>query len=361
MHSKFLRWLSLFGLFAVVAFQASAQAPAAPAAAPAPGSQLAPGRIKASRVIGKVTVEDKNTKAVREVANDMEITQGNIVHTAENSSVVLIFSSGASINLAHTSDLDIETFLQDPFPDNYEPSKREDEPSISRTEIKLTRGELVGNVKKLRNAGQPNGSTFKVGTPVGAAGIRGTTFRIVYRPTGNGQAFNFTLTTVEGNVEVQFTGQVTAPPTAVTQNQEVVINNVTVDTATNTLSITTSTGATTTTTTFTAPPVAQTADVTNVQAAQVAAQQIIQAVATTVFTAPPPTTQTQTQTNQQGTTQGSQTDTSNQNNQNQQSQSNQNSQTNNPPSNQQKSNPVTSPGGTNTGTDLTPGAGLGKQ
>jgi hypothetical protein len=75
------------------------------------------------------------------------------------------------------------------------------EPTVSRTNLRLEFGEMVGNVKTLNRAA---GSTFSVSTPAGAAGIRGTTFRIVYRPTGDGQAFNFTLSTSEG--VVQFDG-----------------------------------------------------------------------------------------------------------------------------------------------------------
>lgn len=56
---------------------------------------------------------------------------------------------------------------------------------------------MVGNVKTLNHAAE---SMFSVSTPAGAAGIRGTTFRIVYRPTGNGQAFNYQLSTSEGVV-----------------------------------------------------------------------------------------------------------------------------------------------------------------
>jgi hypothetical protein len=59
---------------------------------------------------------------------------------------------------------------------------------------------LLGKVAHLK---QEQGSYFTVQTPVGAAGIRGTTFRIVFRPTGTGQAFAFSLSTVEGNVNFQ--------------------------------------------------------------------------------------------------------------------------------------------------------------
>ena len=67
---------------------------------------------------------------------------------------------------------------------------------------------------------------------VGAAGIRGTTFKLVFKPTGTGQAFAlFSLSTVEGNVHLEQPGapgpQPGAPQTpqgvAVTNGQEVVV------------------------------------------------------------------------------------------------------------------------------------------
>jgi hypothetical protein len=387
MYSKLSRWLSLVGLLTFVAFDAAAQAPAAAAPAsapaPAPGTQLR-GDIRATRVVGVVTWEDKVTKAISPLAENQIIHDNAIVHTGENASVLLLFSSGASISLAHTSDLDIENFTQDPFA-SYEPAKEKEEPSISNTSIKLTRGELVGNVKKLKNAGQPGGSKFTVGTPVGAAGIRGTTFRIVYRPTGNGQAFNFVMTTLEGNVEVTLaTGTVAAPPVSVTDNNEVVINNVTVNTTTNEVTVTNNAGQTTVVAT---PPAAQAADLTNVQAVTAAAQQIAQAVANVVFTAPT-TTNTNTgntggtgntgtggDTTNNGTPNNNGTsgtnDTNNNSNQGTNNNSNQtpnnsnnsnnsnNNNSNNNNSNNNNSNLNGSPGGTSNTPHLTPGAGTG--
>ena len=53
------------------------------------------------------------------------------------------------------------------------------EPGTSVTKLNLTRGELVGRVVHLN---VDKGSEFTVRTPVGAAGIRGTIFRIIFRP-----------------------------------------------------------------------------------------------------------------------------------------------------------------------------------
>lgn len=284
MLTKLSSWLSLFALLALFTFEAAAQAPAG--APTAPGTTQLPGSIKATRVVGKVTYENIATKAVNDLTNGMEITQGNIVRTDVNSSVVLMFSNGASINLAFSSELNIETFTQDPFAGNFEPAKSEDEPSVSTTNIQLTKGELVGNVKKLKRGG-PVESKFTVGTPVGAAGIRGTTFKITYRPSTDGRTFTFTMTTIEGRVEVTIgSGTVNAlPASVVTNNQEIVLNNVEVNTTTNVVTATTSTGQTVA---VTAPPPAVDAPVSTVAQVTAVATQLAQAVVNVVFVTPTP-------------------------------------------------------------------------
>lgn len=165
-----------------------------------------PGRIVVARISGAVTLTLKADGSVRPAINNEQIAAGYIVTTAPGASVVLIFSNGATVNLRGDSVLDIETFLQDPFAQDFKVAEATAEPSTSTTRLNLTRGELIGNVKKLNAA---DGSTFSVQTPVGAAGIRGTTFRIVFRPDGAGRA-QFSITTVEGNV-VLLVGEVEVP------------------------------------------------------------------------------------------------------------------------------------------------------
>jgi hypothetical protein len=223
MHTKLLSWFLLLGFSVLLTSEAYSQGAAA-AAAPAAAATQPAGRIVAARVRGTVTATDKTTTVSRSVADGAEISQGSIVRVEKDSSVVLVFSNGATINLGADSVLDIQQFTQDPFADSFSPADATDEPSTSTTKLKLMRGELVGKVAKLKKA---QGSSFAVETPVGAAGIRGTTFRIVFRPDGNGKAF-FSMTTLEGDVEVTLaTGSVNAP-VSVTDNKEVVIADITV-------------------------------------------------------------------------------------------------------------------------------------
>jgi hypothetical protein len=215
MNTKALLWPVLFG-FVFMLTGATARA------------AQEQGRIIARGVKGKVTAKEKAAAAVVNpvtVTNNMELRQGMTITTEVNASVVLIFANGATVNLGTDSSLDIDEFTMEPSSAPLNPDTITDEPTVSKTKINLTKGELVGKVAKLNKAG---GSDFTVGTPVGAAGIRGTTFRIVYRPNGNGQAF-FSLTTVEGNVEVTLATGNVAAPVGVGASQEVVLTNVTVN------------------------------------------------------------------------------------------------------------------------------------
>ncbi|MEY3775111.1 MAG: hypothetical protein RLZZ129_1891 [Verrucomicrobiota bacterium] len=210
----------MVGFAALLCADAQAQQPAAP------------GQIKAARVTGSVSAtKDGVTIAV---TRGTELSQGYVINTAKNSSVVLVFSNGATMNLAQETSLAIDEFTQDPFADEISVAQLTAEPSASRTRLNLSRGELVGNVKKLN---YDAGSSFEVQTPVGAAGIRGTTFRLVFRPDGSGKAF-FSLTTLEGNV-VLASGSVNLPTeTSVPDNKEIeVIFDVTQDPVTGAISV----------------------------------------------------------------------------------------------------------------------------
>lgn len=166
-------------------------------------AQTKPGAIKAVKVQGevfKLTPDGQSTK----LAEGALLTESDTVVTGKASSVVLVFMNGSSIKLAADSKLAIAEFKMDPLDESINVAQLVKEPSVSKTKLDLAYGEMVGDVKHLNRDG---GSTFEIKTPVGAAGIRGTTFRIVFRPSGDGKAFNFTLSTAEGVVLFQGSGQ----------------------------------------------------------------------------------------------------------------------------------------------------------
>lgn len=184
MKTKLLSWMLICGVALLLAVPTQA------------ATARSVGRIVAAKVQGTVTALNKADNSRRQLRNNDTVSQGYIVTTGAKSSVVLVFGNGASVNLGEDSILGIDEFLMDPFSGKFSVSEATEEPSTSVTKLSLARGEFVGNVKHLH---RENGSTFEITTPVGAAGIRGTTFRIVLRPDSSGK-MGYTLSTSEGVV-----------------------------------------------------------------------------------------------------------------------------------------------------------------
>ena len=182
MRTKLFSWVLLCGV--ALFFTGSAQA-----------AQTA-GKIIAAKVHGTVTAHNNADNTNRELHDSDAISEGYVVTTAQKSSVVLIFANGSAVNLASDSTLAIDEFLMDPFDPKYSAADAKEEPSISTTKLSLQRGELVGNVKHLN---RDKGSSFSVNTPVGAAGIRGTTFQFSVGTDDAGKPY-VRFSTSEGTV-----------------------------------------------------------------------------------------------------------------------------------------------------------------
>lgn len=164
-------------------------------------AQSKAGAIKAVRVTGAVVkIAANGTESP--VGENTLLLETDTVRTGGGASVVLVFANGSSVHLGETSRLAIEEFKMDPLAEDIVVANLTDEPNVSRTRLNLAYGEMVGNVKKLNAS-----SSYDVRTPVGAAGIRGTTYRIKLRFEPNGQV-SFTLSTFEGNVSFAGTIQV---------------------------------------------------------------------------------------------------------------------------------------------------------
>jgi len=286
MLRKFAFWIFAFGLLTrfVAAGSAQTPAPAPAAAAPAPVRSVE-GDIHAKRVRGTVTAQDNATKATRPLNEGDIIKQGVTVITGKSrdSSVVLVFSNGAKVNLAADSILNIEEYLTESSKEQIDVATLVAEPNSSSTKLHLAQGELIGNVVKLN---KDRGSEFIVQTPVGAAGIRGTTFRVTFRPDpANPGHYTFTVSKPEGGVDVTTqtsTGTISAP-VPVADNREVVVD------------VQGTVNATTGQITVTAPPQIVTQAIPPATAAIIttAAVQAVQAAQDVVIPpTPPPTTPT---------------------------------------------------------------------
>jgi len=286
MPRKFAFWIFAFGLLTSFVAEVVAETPApAPTPTPAAAPAKIAGIITAKLVKGTVTVQDNVTKTPRPLQENDQVKAGEIVITGKSrdSGVVLVFSNGATVTLKDDSELNIEEFLQDTWDTSLNVSEMTAEPSASTTKLHLARGELIGKVAKLN---KEKGSSFNVQTPVGAAGIRGTTFRVVFRPDpANPGHYTFTISKPEGEVNVTMqnaTGTASAP-VSVGDNREIVVD------------VQGTVNPTTGQITVTAPPQVVTQSIPAVTAAAIstAAVQAVQAAQEVVIPpAPPPTTPT---------------------------------------------------------------------
>jgi hypothetical protein len=154
--------------------------------------QTNPGSIKAAKVEGEVLKLSHGTSAP--LKNGDVLVETDTVTTGKGASVVLVFMNGSTVKLGSETRLAIDEFKMDPLAEDIKASTLKNEPSVSKTALNLSYGEMVGDVKKLNTA-----SSYSIKTPVGAAGIRGTVYRIVFRPAADGKAF-FTVSTAEGHV-----------------------------------------------------------------------------------------------------------------------------------------------------------------
>ncbi len=204
------RLLSIFALGFVLPTGASAQ--------PANDSQPTPGgRILVARVIGEASVVNPADGLTFPVRNGSLLMEGQVISTGPGASVLFVLSNGATVSLGADSVLSIDQFTQQPFTETYKMNALVAEPTTSTTRLNLLRGEIISDVKKLNQGG---GSSFTIQTPVGAAGIRGTAFRLAFKPEGN--RASFALVMLEGVIEQTFGSR--SRPVRVEQGKQIVLS-----------------------------------------------------------------------------------------------------------------------------------------
>ena len=199
-------FLSLF-----IAFVASlnAQTPSPNAA----NAEMKPGLIVLTGFEGDVKIVSAATPDGKRPARGDKIEKGDAIVTGPNSSACLAFSNGSVLEVAKESKFIVEEYLQKEWEFNEEVFKKlEKEPSNSQSKLQLDYGDVTCKVKKLNK-----GSEMDVKTPLGSAGIRGTTFRVSITRGSDGKPAGSRVSVVEGKVDVKAEGSSQA--TSVTSGQ----------------------------------------------------------------------------------------------------------------------------------------------
>jgi FecR protein len=138
---------------------------------------LAQNTFRVASTTGVATWTNPADGKVAALKEGQMLAEGAAIITQDGASVVLVFASGATVTVGEKTDMVIRKFSQESF-DASSTNTAVEEPSVSQTEIMLNRGTVTNKVAKLRAP-----STYVVKTPVGAAGVRGTIFQVVYDPT----------------------------------------------------------------------------------------------------------------------------------------------------------------------------------
>lgn len=186
-------------LYIIAAFLGACTFIAKASAAP----ELAPGTYRAASVKGSAQWFNPKTSETLPLVSDQELVEGAVITTGEGGGLTLVFASGATATIGEKSEVTVSKFEQQTF-DAATVNYRKGEPSVSATEIKLVKGSITSRVSKLRTE-----SSYVVKTPIGAAGVRGTSFRVSYDPqakklnveTAEGKVSFFTISNVEIPVE----------------------------------------------------------------------------------------------------------------------------------------------------------------
>jgi len=155
-------------------------------------------------------------------SNGDKLSEGYTIDTGSDGIVVLLFSNGSTLTLSPNTQIAIDHFTRKG--EDKKPAggisgffKLKKEPTTSTTRLKLNYGEIVGHVKKLNYA---KGSSFDVDTPVGAAGIRGTSYLFEIQDLTGGN-YDSTFGVSEGRVVFTAIGQ---PPVDIFANKQLTLS-----------------------------------------------------------------------------------------------------------------------------------------
>lgn len=111
-------------------------------------------------------------KPATEVTSGMNIPIEGVLATGPESRVLLRLPNDALVSLGANSEVELIGYQQDTATPTTQQVDETTAPA-SQTELKIRRGVLTNHVRKLKT-----GSIYKINTPLGVAGVRGTTFQV---------------------------------------------------------------------------------------------------------------------------------------------------------------------------------------
>lgn len=183
------------GLIATAALQAQVPDPVLPR----------PGAIVVAQVTGEVSVvAGEERKAAK---TDDRLRVGSTVTTGRRSLATLALSNGTTLQLGSESEIELEEFGQAPVSGSVKVAELKEEPTISRTRLRLVRGDVLVEVKPLKVA---RGSSLHLSTIAGTARMADGALRAMVRMSDLGLGVA-TLELQKGAAEFELPGAAFAP------------------------------------------------------------------------------------------------------------------------------------------------------
>ncbi len=164
-----------------------------------------PGAIVVAEIAGQgFLVTDGQRKPLK--AED-RLRVGAVIATGRRSLVAIQLSNGATIQLGSDAELEIEEFGQAPISGSVKFSELKAEPTLSRTRLKLVKGDVAIDVKPLKVA---RGSSFIIALPAGPVRTGEATLRASAMMSDYGLGI-CTLELQKGTAELELPGATFSP------------------------------------------------------------------------------------------------------------------------------------------------------
>lgn len=159
-----------------------------------------PGAIVVTEVTGQVTaLAGEQRKAVKP---DERLRIGSTLTTGSRSFATVLLSNGARLQIGSEAEVEFEEFGQAPISSSVKIAELKEEPTISRTRLRLVRGDVTVEVKPLKVA---RGSSFQLALPAGTVRLTDGTFRTMVRMSDLGLGVA-TLELQKGAAEFELPG-----------------------------------------------------------------------------------------------------------------------------------------------------------
>jgi hypothetical protein len=164
-----------------------------------------PGAVVVQDLIGSAVAVNGDQR--RPLKPEERVRVGSTIETERKSVVTLILSNGARLRIGSEAELEVEEFGQATIPGSIKFAELKAEPTVSRTRLRLGRGDVMVDVKPLSAS---RGSSFMLTMLAGTVRTIDGRFHVSVRMSDLGLGV-CTLELEHGAAEFEVTGGTFAP------------------------------------------------------------------------------------------------------------------------------------------------------